>query len=1102
MLSKTSFWPCNRLKFEKLEASSRTPCYRVATIVRVCVHRGSYRMRKLLATAAALAPLMVATGVQAEVVVSTTRTTPIQTSNATGSAADNIRFASGGGTNLSSGTAVTIDSNNTLIIDSGAAVNIENAADNSVGIQVNGGVSTTITIAGQVLVNDSINTYPDTDNDGDLDGPWATGTGKYGLRLSGAGAVTGNIEIQSSGVIQVEGNNSYGVAINTPLIGDLNAFGNINIVGDNSVGLKTTGSVTGNVNIDGAITATGGGVSGAVFEGDVSGRLTIQGAVTATGYRYTALGTDAFVAGLEAEDKLQGGSAVVVASNVGNGLVFDTAPVDADANNADEDADGRPDASEGTANITVYGGAPAVTIGSATRSINIGVAGTGDAAYGLINKGQLVGNGVYDGVAAHALQIGGNAGQTVNIAGGIRNDGTMAIISLKADGTAVRLGSGTTTPTLLNNGFITAAGSTSLASSLEAVRIDAGASLSSFTNNGSILASAAGGTANLTAIHDLSGTLTNIVNTGSLQANLSPNDAGDAMTGSATAIDVRANTTGVTITQFGVLAGTGSTATDTDGDGVADADEPIMYGNVLLGSGADSVNIQNGVFVGDIAFGAGADALNVTGGAIVRGALSDTDGLLNVNVANGTLEARQTNQLNVTGLNVGSTGTLLVSLDPAAGLTAGGFKVNGTATVATGATLGIRFTSLLQAPQRFTLIHADTLNYGAVNPAGVQDNSPYLFVVSAGANVAAGDVYIDARRRTASEIGMIGVEASAFDTVYNGLAANSALQSAFLSETTRDGLMNLYEQTLPDHSGGPLLSLASGVDAVTRALTGRNASAGVGETSAWVQEINFYADKDKTDTYGFRSEGFGVAGGVEAGTSLGAVGVSVAFTSSDIKDPEAEAQEVLSASLVEMGLYWRAQGQYWTTWARAAAGYATFKADRALVGDGLYLNNQSEWNGYTLAAAGGASYERTFGRLNVRPEVYGEFFSLHEGSRTESGGGDGFDLNVDARDGHILSGVAAVNIGYGFGSNGWIRPELRLGWRQNFSVDPGQTIARFASGGSSFTLDPTDIQGGGFIAGFHLAVGNELGKLSINADAEMLEDYVRYTLLLRASFRF
>ena len=95
-----------------------------------------------------------------------------------------------------------------------------------------------------------------------------------------------------------------------------------------------------------------------------------------------------------------------------------------------------------------------------------------------------------------------------------------------------------------------------------------------------------------------------------------------------------------------------------------------------------------------------------------------------------------------------------------------------------------------------------------------------------------------------------------------------------------------------------------------------------------------------------------------------------------------------------------------------------------------------------------------------------------------------------------------MNIGYGFGQNGWLRPELRIGYRQNISVDAGETIARFASGGQSFTLTPDAIEGGGLILGFRVNFGNNLGMLSLTGDAELLEDYVRYSLLLRASFRF
>ncbi|HVL42320.1 MAG TPA: autotransporter domain-containing protein, partial [Brevundimonas sp.] len=526
-------------------------------------------------------------------------------------------------------------------------------------------------------------------------------------------------------------------------------------------------------------------------------------------------------------------------------------------------------------------------------------------------------------------------------------------------------------------------------------------------------------------------------------------------------------------------------------------------GAIKLGSGADLLDIRNGDTLGDISFGAGADRLVITGGAAVRGALSDSGGDLTLDVTNGILDARQTTRTNITTLNVGADGDLIITLDPANNAS-GGFNVSGTATLANGAGLGVRFASLLSTPGRFTLIDAATLNYGAIDLDSIETNSPYIYKVDAGSDIPAGEVFVDVRRRTAEEAELIPVEAAAYDAFYTSLSDPDAvdMRNAFLAQTGRDEFINLYEQLLPEHSGGPLLSLASGVDAVTRALTGRNASAAPGETSAWVQEITFYADKDKTDTYGFRSEGFGVAGGIERGTGLGNVGITAAFTSSDLEDPEAEAEEVLSANLLELGLYWRAQGQYWTTWARAAAGYATFTSERRFVGGGLNLSNSSDWSGISLAAAGGASYERHFGRFSIRPEIYAEYFGLSEDGHTEEGGGDGFDLEIDDREGHLFSATAAVNIGMAMGENSWMRPELRVGWRQNISVDPGETIARFRSGGPDFTLDGASIEGGGPLLGFRLNIGNELGMLSVSADAEMIEDYVRYMLFLRASFRF
>ncbi len=1097
-------------------------------------------MRILLATAVAIAPLMAAAGAQAqassETVISTARTTPISTSTAKAGAPDNIRLDKDGSIAVTSGAAITVDSSNNVDLDPSSSIKMEKAANGATGILVQGGNTANVTIGGTVTITDSIEEYKDTDKDGDFDGPFADGADRYGLRISGATPLTGNVLIEGSGSIKVEGNNSAGISVEAPLTGNLTNLGTINVLGANTYGVHVAGPVTGDIAILGTVIAQGENTVGAAIDGDVQGGVKIQGAISSTGYRYTtpppakpttgATPPDdyLFLEDLDADDLLQGGPAVRIAGSVTEGVLFDTGPqylkggVEGDddgdgVKNGDEDddgdgtknredtdrdGDGLPDSAEGAASIKSAGGAPAVLIGSATDAITLGAVGTGDNAYGVINRGSIEGLGLYSGVAAHGIQIGGT-GQSVTVDGGVFNRGTIGSSAYNADSTAVLIGAGASLPALVNTGTINSTGVTNTENTISGVLIRSGANVTSFDNSGQVTAGVGGSKSDAVAFRDESGTLSSFRNTGIIAAGIAP-DKDIAPTGEAIAVDLSANTTGVTFVQDGVVV-PDSTLPDADKDGVPDSREPSIQGDIRLGSGADVMDIRNGTATGDISFGAGADSLSISGGAVVTGKLSDADGLLDINISKGTLDARHSGQLNVTGLNLGGDSALIVTLDPA-NSTSGGFRVNGAADIATGADLGVRFNSMIQTDTRFTIIDADTLNVGTLDPDAVQANSPYAFVVKTGVDVAAGDIYVDARRRTAEEAGMIGVESAAYDSIYGALGQNEAIRNAILSQSGRDGFFEIYEQMLPDHSGGPLLSLASGVDAVTRALTGRNASAAPGETSAWVQEINFYADKDKTDSYGFRSEGFGVAGGVERGTSMGAVGLSAAFTSSDMEDPEAAAEEVLSANLLELGLYWRAQGQYWTTWARAAGGYASFNATRKLVADGLNLKNESDWHGFTLAAAGGASYERHFGRLNVRPEIYGEYFSLNEDSRVEKGGGDGFDLEIDDRDSHMFSGVAALNIGYGFGKDGWIRPEVRLGWRQNFSVDAGTTIARFASGGDAFTLDPASIEGGGPILGFRLNVGNELGMLAITGDAELLEDYVRYTLLLRASFKF
>lgn len=1065
-------------------------------------------MRKLLAAAVALAPLAVAAeAARAETVISNARTTPILTANANSGAADDVRIAAGGSVRVTSGTAVTLNSSHDVTVDASGSITMADADSGATAILAQGGNSGSVIMNGAISITDGY-TAEDTDKDGDLDGPFAEGENRYGIRVTGTTPLDGDVRAGRGSSIQVRGNESYGISVEPGLTGDLVSRGAVSVIGDDSYGVRATGDIGGDVWIGGSITTQGEGSVGLSLEGDIDGALRIDSSIASTGFRYTTRPQNPDVLDkLDPDDLLIGGPAVRISGNVAGGLLLATTapppPEDDDDDDDDDqvpdrDNDGVPDNEQTTASIISYGSAPAIEIGSATRDITLGEVGADAMAYGFINRGAVSASGVYDGISATGLRIGVDGGHAVTIEGGLRNEGGIQSAAREADATAIHLADGAATPTFYNSGSLSSAVTSEGEDVATVLQIDAGASLSSLYNSGIMRSTVTGPAADAVVIRDLSGTLTDIENIGWIQGviNTTRDEDGNLqdITGDRVAIDVRANTTGVNLTQL-VLE------TDPENPPANGVTEPAIVGDVLLGSGADTLDIRDGYVVGNIDFGGGADQLIISGDAEVRGRLSSSDGLLSIEVAGGLLDAQQTSVMDISNLTVGAEGDLIVTIDPATG-NAGGFNVSGTATFADGAGLGVRFNSLVDDPERYVVVQADTLNLGQLDGDSLSENSPYLFVVEAGGDEAAGQVFVDVRRRTASEIGMIRSETAAFDAVYEALGANEEMRNAFLNQNDRESLMGLYEQLLPDHSGGALVSLASGVDAVTRALAGRNNSAARGETSAWLQEINFYADKETGEAYGFKSEGFGFAGGVERGTALGAIGISTAFTSSDLEEPGAAAEERLSASLIELGLYWRAQGGAWTTWARAAGGYASFESVRQFVGEGVLRRADADWNGYTIAAAAGASYEHSFGRYSLRPELIVEYFGLNEDGFEERGGGDGFDLAIEDREGHIFSTTAALNFGLGLGENRWLRPEIRVGWRQIISHDGGVTTARFLSGGPAFDLMADSLEGGGPIVGFRLNVGNELGMLAIEGDAEFLDDYVRYALLLRASFRF
>jgi hypothetical protein len=1081
-------------------------------------------MSRYLLTTAALAPLLLHVGeARAETqVTSNSRTTPIATSTANAGAADDVKITADGAIKpTASGPIATLDSDNTL---TNAGVLSTNNVSDSIGVLVLGGHAGTVLNSATISLVEDYD-YTDDDDDGDYDGLFAKGAGRYGIRLTGSSPFVGSITNDSSGAISIEGNDSAGISLEAALTGSLLNAGSISVTGDRGYGIRNTGTISGDLTSTGSVSVTGAGSVGVAVDGDVSGVFKLQGSVYSSGYRVTGRYSDPDdQALLDADDLLQGGGGVRVTADVGGGVLLDAPPTDTnDDTSDDEDGDGTTDSSEGTASITAYGSAPALRIGSDTRAVTVGAVGTGDDGYGLIIKGSVIAAGVHDGIDATGVQLGGDTGQSTLIAGGVRLDGSISASAYEGDAVGLKVNAGAVADTLWNTGSLSASITGDTAVTAKALSIAAGASMTSLVNAGAIGATVAGEGGSAYAIIDESGGLTSITNTGTISAYVYATDdeydtddtdtdaANETTTGTAVAIDVSKNTTGVTVVQTGVNDGDdgedGVADTDTDGDGVDDADESLIRGKVLFGSGDDSLSLLNGGLIGDLSFGDGADRLTLDGGAYAIGGLTDSDGRLDIVIGDGSLGLTNTETIKATSLTLGADSTLVLTVDPTAGTQTK--LVVDTADIASGATLGLNLTSLLTAPTTYTVIQAGSLTAGAIDQ-NLLGNAPYLYVAEGYAQ--GNDVLIDVRRRTATEAGMSRSQTSAYDAVFAALSNDTSIAGAFLDQSPHDGFFNLYDQMLPSQGEGLFAALQTVQQQISAATAVRPDGADrYGPDSVWVQEINALVRREDGDTQGSDTQATGFVGGYEAmGDAGGALGVTLAVISLEEHDTVAKVGEQTTASILQAGVYWRRSLGGWRFNLGGGLGYSRFDGDRSFIsedvdGDGTadtIVNNTAAWNGAVANAFAGLAYEAKLGRhAYLRPEGRLDYVWLWEGERREHGGGAGFDLTVAARDASNLSGDLGLVLGAQYGKDVWVRPELRIGYRQTLAGAMGDTVASFA-GGTPFTLTSNADKQGAVTLGFALRSGTALSYFAVEGGAEASRKQTKYSARLvgRAMF--
>lgn len=1070
--------------------------------------------RKILVLS--VSSIAIVAGARAVEITGTT-TAAVKTSTANAGTPDDLTITEDGSIEAADShgfTAVTIDSGNDVSVE--GTILIEDS-DDSTGVSIQPGLQSNLTVSGTVqLIEDY--TREDNDDDDDADGPLAIGANRVGVLAGDGAALDGAIHLRSGSSIVIEGNGSAGVLLLSPLTGNLRAEGTISVTGSQAQGITAAGRVDGDVTIGGSVSARGESATGVRLDEGATGAVAVNGSVVATGFAYSS--TTNYIAPslvtedttplderLDADELLSGGPAFVIGGSLGQGLLINGAAPDPDLSD-DEDEDETKDTIEdfnenrSAGSITSYGSAPALLIsadwdGAATEDLVIGSVletirdtldddGDDDTdeiltqfsyAYGLINRGTIAGVGTNVGFDGTGILIEGSAGtgHSVVIEGGIENIGSITASAYEANATALRLGTNTFAPVLVNQGTIQALISTETFANAIALDIGEAATLPVLENSGTLLARSTGNTGEVTAIRDLSGTLASIANTGTISA-VYQNDGLSLTTRTdGTAFDLRSNISGVTLHQYERAA-----TYDANGDdeiNSLDTLNPSITGNIFFGGGNDLLLIEGGTVTGDIEFGTGSDTLTTSGaeisgnvsfggdGALVRllnGATLTGDvtfensGMSDVLISGGatyagriyntgsalsfTLDASRARlsegtAITLSNLVIGNGATLILEINENSVQAAPVFTVNGTASLTNGVIISPVFAGVSESAATFTLIDAAGISADlASGDISLIADTPYIYLTELSLVDGARDqLNLAYRLKTASELGLDLNQSAAFDAVLELFGTSETLSEAFAGISTQAAFYQAYDQLLPQRT-----------DASTRFLRGQATSTfgamadqmnllanspGKG-VKAWVQESATFTDIDASaDMPGYNGTGFSIAGGLDIPVrALDAFGLMMSFSSGRYEE-QTGGNNPVNTSSTGIGLY--GLKKWNTTFLRGAAqassvNFSSLRELNIISGEvdsfldsADVLDTQDiadsitgDWGGYSLAGTVSAGPQFKVGAFYARPELSLDYFRLHQDGYTESAlRNPGLALDIGPADTERASASAVLALG-------------------------------------------------------------------------------------------
>jgi uncharacterized protein YhjY with autotransporter beta-barrel domain len=963
---------------------------------------------------------------------------PVTTSKASNGSPGNISIQAGGGiSSTAAGATVTIDTANT--VESVGIIQNAFANGSAIGVHIlSGSAGTFIADATSVSV---INVG-------------GAGTNNIGLLLDGSTPFTGTLTLGISSAVVVTGDSSTGVAINAPLSGGL-------FVGS-------------------TVVATGAGTTGVFVRAPVTGTFSLQDGVS-------AVGTGAFT--LDKIDPLSG-AAVAVTASIGGGIL--------------NDGPATTDSVVISSSLVSVSALPTLAIqpslaGTAATNIAIGAL-SGDAnnpTFSLVNRG-VVRSTVNDpGISTIAVGIGelGTAANTVTLAGGIYNRGSIqvqaesdnshavSVASASADATAILIGNGATinasnlsAVALLSDGAISASETGNKPGTATGVLIQPGGTLASFSNTGtlnSVVTTTDTTIASLTAygVRDLSGTLTSVTNSGIWSMQATPLDNGAQRT---IAADLSHSSQAETFTNSG-----------------------SVVGDILFGSGANQLRIEGGTASGSCVAACVQGAVHVTGAGTVDVHVSD----------GGTGGVFRTPSAQLANLTVGSAGVVEFAIDKNS--TATPFiTTSGTATFGSGSKAVLVATSFLPASGTYTLVHSTgALTFADFASATAQ---PIPFLFNGTITQQNNDLVLTLQRKTAVQVGLTGNSAAIYEPLAQAALSDDQFGAFLLSFTSAADVQASLNTLVPDIAGGVRALAVAMTDQATGVIGARERSlvtapAGSrGEFRFWSQEFYNNVSGDSTAVApGYYGAGQGVAAGVEWG-NLATVRYGLGYTFFSSEETQAHPLDTKTNgdwNMLSFYAGWRS-GEFFAT-PQINIGEGSFKSRRTIIAGTLVRSASADWSSYIASGGFTTGYIFDLGGFQVIPQIAMDGLFLREGTYSEVGAA-GTGLSLRSQNQQSVRSFAGV-LGQGTYSwnNGNLQPQLLVGWSHEFMNSPATIDGSFeAAPGSPFhlvgpTVEPNRIVGG---ASFAYILGN--WSAGVNYDASASTGTLAQSATISLSSRF